>query len=104
MATRVPRPVAVGVNARGIPTWDGLDNRLFREACGVPQGIVARALSQTTQAVGTVYENERAVLAMKHDKMEKYFEAVERMAALRDATAEKSLAALKERMAARRKA
>jgi hypothetical protein len=97
----IPRPIPAGVSPRGIPLWDGADNRRFREAHGVGQGIVARALAQTTTAVGVTFENVRTRVAIPYDRVERYLQAVERMAAMRDATATTALAELNERVAAR---
>lgn len=100
MAT-IPRPLPAGVNNHGLPLWDGGDLRRFREAHGVGEGFVARALPITLGALASTYENERRLVALPYDRVEKYLQAVERQAAYRDARAEKGLAELKARIKTR---
>ena len=100
----IPRPLPVGVNKSGVPIWDGGDLRRFREAHGVPVGFVARAMAITLGAVSTLFENERSTVAQRYDRVERYFLAVERMAAQRDEKAATALAELSARITSQTKA
>ncbi len=97
----IPRPLPTGVNESGVPIWDGGDLRRFREAHGVTVGFVARAMAITSGAVGAAFENEHVSVTQRYDRVERYLQAVERMAAMRDAAAATALVELRERVAVR---
>jgi len=84
--------------------WDGGDFRRFREAHGVTIGFLARSFGgQTMGEVSSVFENERVLVAIPYDRVERYLVGCERLAATRDERAAVALAELKERIAARSK-
>lgn len=77
---RVSRPVARGTNARGAPTFDGQEFALYRRSLRVPQSAVAVRLAMHQEAISFLYENKRAAVNVRADKVEKYLAAVERAA------------------------
>jgi hypothetical protein len=80
MSTEVSRPVPCGTNARGLPLWSGTELQLYRRALGVQQTEVARRLAMHREVVGLLFENRRALVSLRGDKVEKYLAAVERAA------------------------
>jgi len=100
----IPRPVPIGVNARGVPVWNGHEIGAFRVSHGVPVGEAARAMGISAAAVSSLYERETAPIAVRYDRIERYCQAVERIRARRDDRAAEALLLLKRRAPAARKA
>ncbi len=97
MASSIPRPIPIGTNSRGTPTWNGIEVCAFRIAHGVTQGELARAMGMSQSAVNTLFEVEHAPIPASYDRIEAYCQAVERIHKRRDERAAAALADLKNR-------
>lgn len=76
-AKSIQRPKPRGVNQRGMPTWSGLELKLYRQSLGLTQASVTRRTGIWESAISASIENLRGPVSYDYDKVMRYLDALE---------------------------